>query len=86
MERLYSPASTNNLALKRRASFGRAAPPKGPVFQKFIGQQLSPSSLFSVHSMFSGVAVAGDDIDFLFFAFLVFHFDRAAVGRHDLHL
>ena len=36
--------------------------------------------------MFSGVAVAGDDVDLLLFALLVFHFQRAAVGGYDLHL
>ena len=39
----------------------------------------------SVHRVLGGVAVAGDHLDFLFFAFLVFHLERSAVGGHDLH-
>ncbi len=40
----------------------------------------------SINRMLGRIAVAGHDIDFLFFAFLVFHFQRTAIGRHDLDL
>src|ERR1700683_4042504 len=41
--------------------------------------------LLSVHRMLGRIPVAGDDFQFLFFTLLVFCFERAAIGRHDLH-
>src|ERR1700675_4447301 len=39
----------------------------------------------SIHRVPRGVSVAGDDFNFLVFAFLVFHFQLAAIGCYDLH-
>src|ERR1700692_289978 len=40
----------------------------------------------SIHRVPGGVSVAGDNINFLVFAFLVFLFQLAAIGCYDLHL